>query len=249
MATLPVKQGPKIGQQAYSADSHTLGTPAKSPRSGKDLYGARHCPVIVQRFAHTHKHRSRQFPGLRDADELVEDVGGAQVSVPALTSGHAETAAHTAAGLRTDAEGTPVLVRDYNCLHGRILPYPRVLAADREQVLGRTVGRQGAAYRGGGSQVEAGGEGSSGVLAYIGHLVEGMHLLSVHPAGKLVTHERLETALCCGLPQFFQSFTKQLLFHMAKLRKKSIYLRCPTRAPEQTCKTIIKTKELWLKNQ
>ena len=90
----------KIGEHPYCGQGDSLWTPAESPGCCEYLYGFLYCWIVVQRLAHPHKHRICELQRLVNPDELGEDVGGIEVPVPALPSGHTELASHSASGLR-----------------------------------------------------------------------------------------------------------------------------------------------------
>ena len=83
--------------------------------------------VVLQRLAHAHHHDigndallALQMPAQESLrkPELGDDFSAAEVAAETLMPGGAEAAAHGAAGLRGDAQCSPIVFRNENRLHG-----------------------------------------------------------------------------------------------------------------------------------
>ena len=97
---------------SYRADGYTLGTPAQAPVGRHRLCGGKHGVEVVHRFAHTHEDYVGELLEFRNAEELVEDVAGGEVSVEALLAGDAEAATHLAAHLAAHAQRSAIFLGD-----------------------------------------------------------------------------------------------------------------------------------------
>ena len=218
MAALPVEILLERGKQAYRAHRDALGTPAEAPGGGEDLQHFGYGGIVVQRLPHSHEYGVCEKLRRVDGDELVQDVVGGEVAVPALTAGHAEAATHLAAGLAAYAQGAAVVFRNHHRLDEGLFGFAGSGGAFyREQVFHGAVGGLRPACRGRRAEGKFFAESCLCSLGNIAHRIPGTDLFYVQPAGQLVAHERLETALLRSLPKFLKIFSEQVLHSDANL--------------------------------
>ena len=127
----------QVRKDADGAEGDALRAPGKAPVGGQDGNDPGDFLPVVERLAHAHEDRVRQAVGFFDGEVLREDLRGGQAAVETLAAGHAEAAAHLAAGLGGDAEGLAVPVRNHDRLDA---VEPAFLCArEREEVFARAV--------------------------------------------------------------------------------------------------------------
>ena len=213
VAPLLVEVAPERREDAYRAEGDALGAPGKAPRRRQDLDDFGDGIVVVQRLAHAHEDGVGEVACLVDAEELIENVRCVQLSVEAVAARHAELAAHLAPGLRADAEGFAILIRNHDRLD-------IVVFADLEEIFFGAVGGDGAADGLGGAEIVFLRERFLGGLGDVDHPVPVRRPLGVQPVRELRAHEGLQPAAHRGLLQLLERLPKQSFFHQCKNTKK-----------------------------
>ena len=193
-----VQETAQVRQHADRRKRNALRAPSKAPVRRQDINGATDIFIIVQRFAHAHEHDIGKVVGLRDAEQLVQDVAGGQMAVETLASCHAELAAHLAAGLGRDAERATVLVRNHHRLDGTFFqpvigigPVQPVQMGTgyREKVFLRPVLRTLQVRPNLASYLIALCQPLPACLGKVGHQVDVRHLFLVEPLGDLLSRK------------------------------------------------------------
>lgn len=197
---------PQVRQDTDRGKGYAFGAPAETPVSRKHLDGLHHVAEVVKRLAHSHKDGVRQLRGLVDGDELGKDVRRGEIAVESLTSGHAEAAAHPAAGLRGDTEGLSVVIGNHHRLDGIALTH-------REKVFLRAVGGDLTSGREGHSEGIFLLESLAPDLGDVGHLVYAPDLAPVHPLRDLLAGKGRQTYFQSYFLQFIRGLSQQLLTH------------------------------------
>ena len=197
-----VEQAAQHRGDAYGGDGDAVGAPAQAPVGGEHLERLADGVVVVQRLAHPHKDYVAQRLAFGDGENLVEYLGGCEAAVEALLAGDAKAAAHLASALAAYAERGAVAVGDVDRFYVFVDVGRRVL--DCEEVFPGAVGRCLA--------VDGGGAAHGGNLvkpcAYlereVGHRVEVVDPLVIHPVAQLLGGELREALLEAEALQLFE---------------------------------------------
>ena len=178
----------QLALQPHAAHGDALGAPGVTVVGRQYLCGAQHGVEVVHRLALAHKHDVGQQLALGQGIDLVQDVGGREVALPALLACLAEEAVHLAPHLARHAQRAPLAVGNEDRLH---------TAADAhgEQVFHRAVLTALTVDRRHGAYLEVLLEQLAVGLRQVGHPVNGHHMLLVEPAGYLSTPEGGHTKL------------------------------------------------------
>ena len=229
-----VQETPECRQHPDGGDGDPLRAPCKTPGGRHHLDGTQQVLLVVERFAHPHEDGVGQVGGLVDGDKLRQDIGGGEVPVEPLPSGHAEGAAHPAAGLRRDTERPAVFIGNHHGLHRALFQFGRAAlhvgvqprcagTGDREKVLLRPVAGNLAAGRQRDAEVEGRGKLLATGLGDVGHFRERPCAAGVQPARELPAGEGGKAdgkggflQLNGGHSQEFRSHIRTFLFSMQK---------------------------------
>lgn len=106
--------------QAFGSDRRhcdALRTPAHTPRLGQGIETAKHFVRIIEGFAHAHIDEIGQLGRLFHGEDLVQDLGCGEITVPSLFAGHTEEAVHLTADLRGDTKRGSVAIGDKHRFH------------------------------------------------------------------------------------------------------------------------------------
>ena len=189
---------------ANGRDRDALRTPSPPVGSREQLRGSEHGIEVVHRLALSHEDDVGELFASGHRIDLVQDVGGGEVSSEALPARHAEAAPHAAACLTADAERCPVVVRDIDALH-------LLSAFRREEVFGRSVRAllyvawRYAAY------LVVLREGRPAFQREVGHLFDAVHMLPVDPFRHLLCSKTGQSDLRGHSLQFVECHAEQLL--------------------------------------